>query len=423
MSNLFSCIENSPSAYHTVETVVSELKKKKFKELKESSPFKLKKGERYYVKRDSGALIAFVVPQKSIKAARIYLSHTDSPTFRIKPQGEYQHENMIFWSLEVYGGPIYASWLNRDLGLAGRIFVEDQGKVKEELVHITDHPAMITQLPIHIDRKVNSEGLKISAQQHLNALATLTDKKELKTSYLEKILKKEKPFKKLLNHELFLCPLESPRFLGEGKDLFSAPRIDNLLSVYASVEALIQNLKSHFSDTMPMIYLANHEEIGSKTYSGADSPFFKSIFERIFYQEKMDYDALQQCCANSLALSLDGAHALDPKSPEQFEPRHTPLLGKGIAVKIDTGASYSYSNLILSKIQLLADKHKIKIQNYLKRGDQRQGSTLGPMFVEKTGIPALDLGCAQLSMHSVKEVASLRDYEGLVKLLSKLYRI
>jgi len=105
------------------------------------------------------------------------LSHTDSPTFRLKPQGEYQHENMIFWGLEVYGGPIYASWLNRDLGLAGRLFVEDNGKVKEELVHITDHPVMITQLPIHIDRKVNSEGLKLSAQEHLNALATLTDKK------------------------------------------------------------------------------------------------------------------------------------------------------------------------------------------------------------------------------------------------------
>ncbi len=423
MSDLLSFIEKSPSAYHAVKECVQELKKNQFKELNEKTDFKVKKGGRYFVLRDSGALIAFIVPQKEIKASRVWLSHTDSPTFRLKPQGEYQHENMIFWGLEVYGGPIYASWLNRDLGLAGRLFVEHNGKVKEELVHITDHPVMITQLPIHIDRKVNSEGLKLSAQEHLNALATLTDKKELKTSYLESVLKKNKPYKKLINHELYLCPLESPRYLGEGEDLFSAPRIDNLLSVHASLKALLQVSKTSFTDTMPMMYLANHEEIGSKTYSGADSLFFTSVFQRIFFQEKMNYEALQKCYASSMALSIDGAHALDPKSSDKFEPRHTPLLGGGVTIKIDTGASYSYSNSILATVQLVAEKHKIKIQNYLKRGDQRQGSTLGPMFVEKTGIPALDLGCSQLSMHSIREVASLRDYLGLVKLLAKLYRI
>lgn len=421
MTRLFNYIEGSPSAYHATHLAVQSLKKAGFTELHEQKDFKLKPKGKYYVVRDSGSLIAFIVPEKNIERSIVYLSHTDSPTFRLKPDGEHHHKNMLMWGLEVYGGPIYASWLNRNLGIAGRIFVEKENGISEELIQIEDHPVMITGLPIHIDRTVNSEGLKLSAQEHLNALVSLKTKS--KSSYLESLLKSKCRFKKLLTHELYLYPLERPDFIGGDKDLFSAPRIDNLVSAHASLEALLAVHKSAFKETMPMIYLANHEEIGSRTYSGADSCFFMSIFKRIFYQGSQDFEKLQQCLFQSFALSLDGAHALDPKSLDKFEPRHTPFLGEGVAIKIDTGASYSYSSELLAKIKQLASKHQIKIQNYLKRGDQRQGSTLGPMFVEKTNIPALDLGVAQLSMHSVREVASLRDYEQLVKLLAKLYKI
>lgn len=422
MSDLFQYIRNSHSAFHATKEAIALLKKHDFNPLDETRAFNVKPGGRYYIVRDSGALIAFRVPLKEIKQTRVMLSHTDSPTFRIKPHGEYQHENMILWGLEVYGGPIYASWLNRDLGIAGRIFVEKQGRIKEELIHIDDHPVTIAQLPIHINRTVNSEGLKLSAQEHLHALATLSNKKEKKGEYLLSLLKKKVTFTKLLQHELYLCPLDEPRFLGEGKDLFSAPRIDNLVSVHASLKALFEVSRKACQESMPMLYLANHEEIGSKTYAGADSTFFKSVFKRVFYQNKGSYEKLQACYAQSMAFSLDGAHAMDPTNKDKFEPDHTPLVGKGVTIKIDTGAAYSYSSSIIAHVRSLASKHKIDLQNSLKRGDARQGSTLGPMFVEKIGIPALDLGCPQLSMHSIREVASLRDYQQLVKLVAKLYQ-
>lgn len=422
MNALFHFIEKSHSAYHATEQAIALLEKENFEKLEETKPFHIKKGGKYFVVRDSGSLIAFIVPQKGIDQTCVFLSHTDSPTFRIKPKGESQQENMVLWGLEVYGSPIYASWLNRDLGIAGRIFVEEKGKIKEELIHIDEHPVTITQLPIHIDRNVNTEGLKISAQEHLQALATLSEKKVENGEYLLSLLKKKKPFSKLLQHELYLCPIDPPRFLGSGNDLFSAPRIDNLLTAHACLKALIEVSEDSFKEVMPMIYLANHEEIGSRTYSGADSPFFKSVFERVFYQLGGDFETLQTCYAKSMALSLDGAHALDSKNKEKFEPTHTPILGKGIAIKIDTGSSYSYASALVAQMRSIANKNNLDTQNALKRGDARQGSTLGPMFVEKVGIPALDLGCPQLSMHSIREVASLRDYEQLVKLLVKVYK-
>jgi len=294
---------------------------------------------------------------------------------------------------------------------------EKDKEIKSKLINIDDAPVIISQLPIHIDRTVNTEGTKIKAQEHLNALVSLTDKTFTKTTYLETLIKKEVSYQKLLNHELFLYPMDPPRFLGKGKDLFSAPRIDNLVSVFASIEALVERSKKASQTHLNMIYLASHEEIGSRTVSGMGSPFFKNIFERVFYQIDETFEGMQQCIANSIALSIDGSHALDPKSKDLFEPRHTPLLGKGVAIKIDTGASYAYSAEIIAKIQALSKKHQIKIQNYIKKGDQRQGSTIGPIFTEKMGIKTLDLGLAQLSMHAIREVASCRDYEQLVKLL------
>ncbi len=423
MSPLLSFLNESITPYHAIHLIEKLLQKRGFKPLDEKETFKLKPKGKYYVIRDSGSLIAFIVPEKTIENARVLLSHSDSPTFRLKPKGEHVKGNMIFWDLEVYGGPIYAAWLNRDLAVAGRIFVEDKGEIKEHLVNLKDYPVMITGLPIHIQRTVNTEGLKLSAQEHLSALAGLTDKKELKTSLLESLLKKTVKSGDLLHHELYLYPLEEANYLGYKNDLISSPRIDNLWSAYGSIEAFLKLKESAVKTSMPMLYIANHEEIGSRTYSGADSSFFISIFERVFYQKKQSFENLKQCLAKSMALSLDGAHALDPKSEKEFEPRHTPLLGEGVTIKIDTGGAYSYSSTILALIQKVAKAHKIKIQNAVKKGDQRQGSTLGPLFVEQTGIAAIDLGCAQLSMHSVREVASLKDYDQMIKLLTLFYAL
>lgn len=422
MTSLLSFLDQSKTAYHAANQAKQKLKKAGFKELFEQDTFKLKAGSKYYVCRDGGSLIAFIVPQKPIEKARVLLSHLDSPSFRLKPNGEYVQDKMLLAALEVYGGPIYASWYNRDLAFAGRIFVEKSGKIEEILVDLQEHPVVITDMPIHLNRTVNSEGLKVSAQKHLNALIQMWGDKELKQSHIEKLLKKKYKFQTLLNHELYLYPLENARLLAG--DLVSSARIDNLFSASASLEALLAHHKQPSKDTLAIAYMANHEEIGSRTYSGADSHFFMDVLKRIFEQQpEYSHEAFSKCLARSSALSLDGSHAFDPKNADQFEPRHTPHLGEGVSVKVDTGAAYCYSHALLASIQLLAKKNQIQIQNYLKRGDQRQGSTLGPLFVQKTSIPTLDMGCAQLSMHSAREVASLRDYQQLVKLSAKFLKM
>ncbi len=415
MMDLLQFLEHSPTYFHATELAKKELASKGFTELKEHKDFKLKPSGKYFVVRDESALIAFITPAKEIQQAAILMSHSDSPAFRIKPHGEFQEDNMLLWALEVYGSPIYSSWMNRDCGFAGRVFYEKDGKVDSSLINIDDAPVMITQLPIHIDRTVNSEGTKVCAKKHLSALATLVDGKAKKKEYLLSLLEKKVKSKTILGHDLFLYPLDPPRFLGDQKDLFASARIDNLVSMRASLDAILKQKTSQHQ--LNMIYVPCHEEIGSKTFSGADSLFFKSIFKRICYHFDSSYENFQKCISQSLALSIDGSHALDPKSKDYFDLQHTPLLGGGIAIKIDASAAYAYSAKIVANIRSLARKNHIKLQNFVKKGDGRQGSTIGPIFVEKMGIQTLDLGLAQLSMHSIREVASCRDYQQLVKLL------
>ncbi len=427
MSYLFKFIKNSVSYFHTIEQAKLLLSTHGFEELDEKNEFTLKANGKYYVIRDDSALIAFVIPtKKQISKAHILLSHADSPTFRIKPNGEYQNENMLLWGLETYGGPIYSTWFNRNLGFAGRVFYEQNKKIHSTLVRFDDNPIIITQLPIHIDRNINTEGMKVNAQEQLNALVALQEKdpknKETSKNLLESCLKKKIKFTKLLNHELFVYPLEEPRFLGFDKDLFSAPRIDNLASASASLEAFCESSKQTSETHLNMIYLASHEEVGSRTFSGADSPFFGSVFERIFFQLGLSFEKLQQCLAQSTAYSIDGSHALDPKHKDSYEPRHTPLLGNGITIKVDSSACYAYNAQMVARLQALPAKHQIKFQTYLKKGDQRQGSTIGPIFTKNLGVKTLDIGLAQLSMHSSCEVGSCCDYDQLVKLLSLILK-
>lgn len=418
MSYLLKLIENSVSYFHTIQEAKKRLKQSGFKELAESENFHIAPKGKYFVVRDDGALIAFILPSnKRIKKAHILMSHGDSPTFRVKPNGEFQKENMLLWALETYGGPIYSTWFNRSLSVAGRVFYESNKTMKSALVDLNHLALIISQLPIHIDRKVNTEGMKINAQEHLNALVSLRAEKDKDKKWLELELKKHLKATSILNHELFVYPREKPEFLGPDKNLFSAPRIDNLGSVAASLEAFCKESKKSHSDQLNMMYIASHEEVGSRTYSGADSPFFKSVIERVFHQMEMTFDEIQQCYAQSMAYSIDGSHALDPKHCEHFEKRHTPLLGEGVTIKIDSTACYANHSELIAKLQKLSQKRQIKIQFYLKKGDQRQGSTIGPLFIKNLGIKTLDIGLAQLSMHSAIEVASLRDYDQLVKML------
>jgi aspartyl aminopeptidase len=419
IEDLLNFLDNSPTAWHAVANSSSSLLKHGFKELKEQEAWHIEPGGHYFVTRNGSSLIAFIVPTEKPSAAHVIASHTDSPSFKLKPNCEFQKENMLMLGCEVYGSPMLSSWLNRDLGIAGRVVYQDtQGAVREELVCLQDTPVVIPQLAIHLDRTVNENGLVLNKQEHLAALASVETDKKFKDSFLARNLKKHIPLKELLSFDLFLYPLEKARLIGENHNLISSYRIDNLESVYASLEALLQTKKAT-AHLLKMIVLWDNEEIGSNTAQGAGSPFLPHIMERIALSLKMSREDYFRLNSSSLCASVDLAHALHPNYPEKHEPRHQPLLNHGIVIKTNSQQRYASDARSVASIAALCIEHQIPYQKYVARNDIPCGTTVGPINANLTGMSTVDIGCAQLSMHSCREIVGTLDHLSMVHLLTE----
>ncbi len=418
IKKLFTFLKRSPTAWHASSEMQALLKNEGFEELKEKDNWKLKPKGKYFVLRNDSSLIAFILPEKGIRSTTLLASHIDSPLLRLKPTPEIQKENMTLFGVEVYGGPLYSSWLNRDLGIAGRVVYLDKNKgLKEKLVHIEDSPLVIPQLAIHLDNKVNQKGLILNPQDHLNAIAAIGFNK--KGSYLEYLLKKKLAFSKILSHELFLYPLEEPKLIGYNQELFASGRIDNLLSAFAGIQALVRAKKSG-SHHLKMAVFWDNEEIGSSTGQGAASPFASHCLERIILSTGEGREDYFKVLANAFGVSIDGAHGLHPNYASATEPNHSPLLGEGIVVKADAQHAYASNAITAGEVVRICEANKLKYQHYVRRTDLRAGASLGPVFETQSGIQLVDIGCAQLSMHSTRELAACSDYTDLITLLEKI---
>lgn len=416
IKSLLHFFDSSPTAWHAVDNSIQELIKHGFLELKEDETWKVKPGGRYFVSRNGSSLCAFVAPKSAPKAIHMAASHTDSPSFKLKPNAEFTTENMCMLGVEIYGAPLLTSWLNRDLGIAGRIiFSDSKGKIHEKIATIKDHPVVLPQLAIHLDRNVNENGLVMHKQDHLAVLACLQDKNE-KTSFLERVMKKQFPFKELLAYDLFLYPLEKGRFLGENEELIASYRIDNLASVHASLQSMIE-AKNPAKDIIKMIALWDNEEIGSGTAQGAHSPFIAQIIERIALSLNISREEYFQLVSRSLCLSVDLGHALHPNYKDRHEPRHIALLNKGIIIKANAQHRYASDARSTANIVALCRSHKIPFQKYASRGDIPCGTTVGPIHAHVTGMPTIDIGIPQLSMHSCREIMGSQDHLALCELL------
>lgn len=420
IANLLNFFNKSPTAWHAVDYCSKELLAHGFQELKEEEAWSIKPNSRYFVTRNGSSICAFVTPKGSPKALYLAAAHTDSPTFKLKPNAEYMSENMRMIGVEVYGGPMIASWLNRDLGIGGRIVFSDaKGKIHEELVQIIDHPVVLPQLAIHLDKTVNESGPILHKQDHLAVLAGLETKKE-KTSFLERILKKEFPIKDLLAYDLFLFPLEQAKLLGENQELIASYRIDNLASVYACLESLIES-KQASQDHLKMMVLWDNEEIGSNTAQGASSPFIAQTIERITLALKLSREEYFQLISRSLCASVDLGHALHPNYKDKHEPRHLALLNGGIIIKTNAQNRYASDARSTATIISLCHKNHIPFQKYVSRGDIPCGTTVGPIHAHITGMPTIDIGISQLSMHSCREIMGAQDILALCNLLKAFY--
>lgn len=406
-------LDNSPTSFHAVENVKTALLKKGFQELKNNLKWSLKPSFKYFI-QEEGSIIAFTTPKETLKNLILIGSHTDSPALKLKPNPENIKEGMVTLASEVYGGPLLSSWLNRDLGLAGKIVFENSKNKLEDTLVDTPYPiATIPQLAIHLDRKVNDEGLILNKQEHLNAL---TMSKKGKHSFLEELF-----HKKIVSHDLFLYPKEKASLIGKNQEFLAAYRLDSLASVFAILTAYLKET-SPAKNTLKMVAFFDHEEIGSSTENGAASPFFSHTLERISLALKLDREDFLCLVKNSTSLSVDLGHALHPNYPEKHDKEHKPTLGSGLQVKTSASKKYA-TNAKSSKIILEAAKlKKIPLNFIAPRNDIPCGTTIGPIQATLTGIPTVDIGISQLSMHSARELISIKDFEYLVELLEEILK-
>lgn len=421
--DLIVFLDSSPTAWHAVENAKNQLLAANFISLSESQAWDIQPEQAYMITRNGSSLCAFITPKHFPKRLRLLASHTDSPALKLKPQPEIRKHQTILLGVEVYGAPLLSSWLNRDLGIAGRILYQDEtGKFKESLVQLDSYPVVIPQLAIHLDRDVNEKGLLLNKQEHLNALAGLEssfDRHASQVPFLESILSEKIDFKQLISHDLMLYPLEKSRLSGYKNSLLSAYRIDSLASVHACLTALL-NDATPLNDEIKMVLFWDNEEIGSQTAQGANSPFFTQILERIvaaFKGSREDYF----CAINrSTCISVDLAHALHPNHAEKHDPNHQPILGQGVVLKSNAQQRYATSARSALPIHAIASLKAIPLQTFTSRNDIPCGTTIGPLQAVQTGMPTVDIGCAQLSMHSCRELMSVQDHIDMCHLLSEL---
>jgi aspartyl aminopeptidase len=422
IDSLLTFLKTSPTAWHAVINCVKELKKAGFTELKEGSSWHLKEGGSYYVIRNGSSIAAFVLPKKKPASLHIAASHTDSPSFRIKPNAEFIKENMTMLGLEVYGGPMFSSWLNRDLGIAGRIIYRDKHKKEvEELVQIENCPVIIPQLAIHLDKKVNEAGPILNKQEQLAAIIALNEKKEdkkAKGTLLLNLLKHKHPISKLLSAELFLYPIESPGLVGLHHEMISAYRIDSLCSVHAILDGLL-HAAAPSNDRIKMAVFWDSEEIGSHTAQGAGSPFLIHLIERITLALGLGREDYFKLLSHSLCASVDLVHSVHPNYADKHEPRHAVLMDHGIVIKSSAENRYASDARSIAAIVSLCVDHDIPYQKYVARGDISCGSTVGPIHANLSGMSTVDIGCTQLSMHSARELTSVKDHLSMCKLIAK----
>lgn len=402
-----SFVDASPTSYHTVEQIREHLNKNQFIQLDETQLFHLENGKGYYIIR-GGSLIAFRLPKNTAKRLLIIGSHTDSPALKLKP---YTLSNSPFelGGIEVYGSAHLPSWTAQDLKLAGRIFIQTQEGVQEQLVDLANTPCVIANAPVHLDSP-NQEGFRLDPETHLRPILGL--KKEL--DYLQTLFKG-----KILAHDLFFVPCDPMRFLGVNHELISSYRLDNLSSVFPMLMGLMQTQAR--IETLQIALFSDHEEIGSGTEEGAASPFFFDTLRRICIGIDLSEDAFFALKARSFCLSLDAAHAFHPNYASLYSQEHAPKIANGVVVKVNASRRYATHGKTQAQLMHFMDQQNIAHQIYVNHASKRCGSTIGHIFASQTGIPTVDIGVPLLGMHSIREQISKEDLISLCNLCKLSY--
>lgn len=423
---LVDFLYDSPSACHGVKATQKILDANGFVEIKESDKWNLQEKGKYYVIKNDSALIAFEVGTGNIEETgfRLIGAHTDVPGFRIKPNPQMISEGKyVKLNTEVYGGPILSTWYDRPLSIAGKVSLKGASPLKPEtrLVNINKPLLIIPSLAIHMNREVN-EGYKINRQVDTLPLLGLINEKLEKEDYLMNILAEELQVNKedILHFELGLYEYEKGSLIGMNEELISSGRFDDLWMVYAGIKALVDSREN--AATKVMICVDN-EEIGSLTAEGANSTLLNNILERITLGLGKDREGYYRTLSNSIMISADLAHAVHPNLGDKHDPTNRPVLEGGPVLKIAASGSYSTDSFNGAVFAGVCDSAGVPFQKFVNRSDVRGGTTIGPVTAANLTIPVIDMGAPVLGMHSIRELASVKDNYYTVKAFTEFFSL
>jgi aspartyl aminopeptidase len=407
--DLLDFIDASPSPWHAVDTAVQLLSKQGYSALDESQAWQLKAGQGYYVVRGGASIIAFHLGQKKPNETgfRLVGAHTDSPGLRLKPKAAYATDDLIRIGVEVYGGPILATFTDRDLSVAGRISLRNKNGFDLRLVKLDQPMLRLPNLAIHMNREVNDKGLLLNKQTELPLIfgqcEAGVDAEQVFLSQLAQSVNANAA--DILSFELNVFDTQKGSFWGANLAFIANSQLDNLASCHAALSALLATEKP-MATTVCALF--DHEEVGSESATGSS--------------QQLDDDARLQAMARSFLVSADMAHAYHPNHPSAYEPCHHVLVNHGPVIKTNANHRYASNADSSARFMQLCEAAGVPYQQYAHRSDLGCGSTIGPIVAANLGVPSVDVGSPMWAMHSLRESAGVLDHAYMIAVLSALYR-
>ena len=413
LKGLMAFIDNSPTPFHAVQAICVELESAGYARLDETQQWTLRRGGRYYVTRNRSSVIAFRLPEKGFSHFQIVASHSDSPCFKLKPNARKASQGCALLNVEKYGGMLMSTWLDRPLSVAGRLILKTERGLETVLVDVDRNLAMIPNVPIHFNRDAN-DGVKWNPQVDLSPIYGMEG-----ADCMDVVAEAAgvDP-SSVAGADLYLYNRDRASLFGAEEAFIAAPRLDDLECAYTSLQALLGSAETEHID---MLCVFDNEEVGSGTKQGADSTMLADTLRRIATALGAGDQALQAAIAKSFMISADNAHAVHPNHPEKYDEQNQVAMNGGVVVKSNASQRYVSDGLSIAVFERICERAGVPTQRFANRSDIPGGSTLGNISNAHVSMNAVDIGLAQLAMHSALETAGARDVGHMVRALTAFY--
>lgn len=429
---LLAFIEQSPTPFHATQNIATALQDAGFEQLSESDDWSLSGGGRYYVTRNDSSIIAFILGVSTAGTSslleagiRMVGAHTDSPTLMVKPQPE-KIKDYFQLGVEVYGGALLNPWFDRDLSIAGRVVYRDRqsNSLHKRLINFRRPVAYIPSLAIHLDRQAN-ENRKVNPQTDIPPIlfvASGDQCQDFRTLLARQLVSEyddlgDRPDIDVLDYELCFYDTQAPAQIGLNNDFIVSARLDNLLSCFCGLQALLKTCADNQNPQTCMLVCADHEEVGSASACGAQGPMLQTTLERII----PDSQARARVISRSLMISADNAHGVHPNYASQHDVNHAPVLNRGPVLKINANQRYATTSITGALFRQWCELEQVPLQSFVMRTDLACGSTIGPITATQIGVPTLDVGVPTFAMHSIRELAGSKDGYNLSRVMAACF--